>query len=564
MNKRYTLTSLYILLLMTLGAVALVCGSLLLHYGNAALAVLTFAVSLSCFLLITIHHIRFIRWIRREAATAETAERFRAEQAEVHVTELRHYIDELEQSAMALRESRERFRHAAYHDGLTGLGNRNKLLEIAERRLLERAGSNEFAVIFIDLDRFKTINDSLGHSIGDRLLVQVGERLVKCVGNPAAVARLGGDDFAVFLEDVKSQCEAEKVADLLVAAMADPFEIEGRSIFTKATAGIAVSAERYLSAEEILRDASIALYCAKETKSEIVIFDQRMHDRAVKLLEIETDLRFALKRNEFELYYQPIIDLDALELAGYEALVRWNHPCRGLVTPTEFIAVAEGSGLILPITVELLRSACENVVKWSKIATNQPVFVSVNLSAGHLSRPGIVDSVRCVLLETGAKPEMLKLEITESAVMDDAERAILVLSKIRELGVGLSIDDFGTGYSSLSYLQRLPVNTLKIDRSFVSAMEDNSDNGEIVRTIIAMARTLRLNVIAEGVETVHHLNQLRLLGCDFGQGYLFSPPVTSSIAAEMAADIERWRSILPDQEIGTVTKNFEIPRVQLH
>ena len=199
MNKRYTLTSLYILLLMTLGAVALVCGSLLLHYGNAALAVLTFAVSLSCFLLITIHHIRFIRWIRREAATAEAAERFRAEQAEVHVTELRHYIDELEQSAMALRESRERFRHAAYHDGLTGLGNRNKLLEIAERRLLERAGSNEFAVIFIDLDRFKTINDSLGHSIGDRLLVQVGERLVKCVGNPAAVARLGGDDLPFFL-----------------------------------------------------------------------------------------------------------------------------------------------------------------------------------------------------------------------------------------------------------------------------------------------------------------------------------------------------------------------------
>lgn len=564
MNKRVTLTSLYILFLMPLGAVALACASFLLHYGKTFLAAVTFAVSLTCFLLIIIRHIRFVRWIRREAATAETAERFRAEQAEVHVSELQHYIDELERSSKALRESRERFRHAAYHDNLTGLGNRNKLLEMAEERLNERALNKNFAVIFIDLDRFKTINDSLGHSIGDRLLIQVGERLVDCARDFGTVARLGGDDFAVFIEEVKSQQQAEQIAEMLVAAIADAFEIDGRSIFTKATAGIAISADRYAAAEEILRDAGIALYHAKETNREVVVFDKIMHDRAVKLLEIETDLRFALERDEFELYYQPIIDLDAMELAGFEALVRWNHPCRGLVTPQEFIAVAEGSGLILPITLKLLRSACENIVEWSQIAKNRRVFVSVNLSAGHLSRPGIVDSLRCILFETGAEPEMLKLEITESAVMDDAERAISVLSKIRDLGVALSIDDFGTGYSSLSYLQRLPVNTLKIDRSFVSAMEDNSDNGEIVRTVIAMAKALRLSVIAEGVETVHHLHQLRILGCEYGQGYLFSRPVKASAAAELVADIEHWRNILPDDEIGILSRNLEYTQLRVN
>jgi diguanylate cyclase (GGDEF)-like protein len=564
MNKRVTITSLYILFLMPVGAIALACASFLLHYGQKTVAAITFVVSVICFVLIIVRHIRFVRWMRREAATAETAERFRAEQAEVHVAELQHYIDELEKSAHALRESRERFRHAAYHDALTGLGNRNKLLESAAECLRNTAENAQFAVIILDLNRFKTVNDSLGHFIGDRLLIMVGERLVNSIKDLGVVSRLGGDDFAVLLPFIKSEREAERYAETIISALSDSFDIDGRSIFTKASAGIAISGKRYNSPEEILRDADIALYHAKETGRDIVVFDTIMHERAVKLLEIETDLRFAFERNEFVLYYQPIIDLDAMELAGFEALVRWNHPCRGLVTPQEFISVAEASGLIQPITIKLLRSACEQLAAWNRQFQNRRLFVSVNLSAGHLSRSGIVDALRSILYETETIPDRLKLEITESAVMEDADRAITILRKIKDLGVGLSIDDFGTGYSSLSYLQRLPVDTLKIDRSFVSSMQNGADNGEIVRTVIAMAKALKLDVVAEGVETVHHLHQLRILGCEYGQGYLFSRPVTADEAQEIITNSTRWHSILPETELGILSRNLEYTQLRIN
>lgn len=564
MNKRVTITSLYILFLMPVGAIALACASFLLHYGQKTVAAITFVVSVICFVLIIVRHIRFVRWMRREAATAETAERFRAEQAEVHVAELQHYIDELEKSAHALRESRERFRHAAYHDALTGLGNRNKLLESAAECLRNTAENAQFAVIILDLNRFKTVNDSLGHFIGDRLLIMVGERLVNSIKDLGVVSRLGGDDFAVLLPFIKSEREAERYAETIISALSDSFDIDGRSIFTKASAGIAISGKRYKSPEEILRDADIALYHAKETGRDIVVFDTIMHERAVKLLEIETDLRFAFERNEFVLYYQPIIDLDAMELAGFEALVRWNHPCRGLVTPQEFISVAEASGLIQPITIKLLRSACEQLAAWNRQFENRRLFVSVNLSAGHLSRSGIVDALRSILYETETIPDRLKLEITESAVMEDADRAITILRKIKDLGVGLSIDDFGTGYSSLSYLQRLPVDTLKIDRSFVSSMQNGADNGEIVRTVIAMAKALKLDVVAEGVETVHHLHQLRILGCEYGQGYLFSRPVTADEAQEIITNSTRWHSILPETELGILSRNLEYTQLRIN
>lgn len=564
MNKRVTITSLYILFLMPVGAIALACASFLLHYGQKTVAAITFVVSVICFVLIIVRHIRFVRWMRREAATAETAERFRAEQAEVHVAELQHYIDELEKSAHALRESRERFRHAAYHDALTGLGNRNKLLESAAECLRNTAENAQFAVIILDLNRFKTVNDSLGHFIGDRLLIMVGERLVNSIKDLGVVSRLGGDDFAVLLPFIKSEREAERYAETIISALSDSFDIDGRSIFTKASAGIAISGKRYKSPEEILRDADIALYHAKETGRDIVVFDTIMHERAVKLLEIETDLRFAFERNEFVLYYQPIIDLDAMELAGFEALVRWNHPCRGLVTPQEFISVAEASGLIQPITIKLLRSACEQLAAWNRQFENRRLFVSVNLSAGHLSRSGIVDALRSILYETETIPDRLKLEITESAVMEDADRAITILRKIKDLGVGLSIDDFGTGYSSLSYLQRLPVDTLKIDRSFVSSMQNGADNGEIVRTVIAMAKALKLDVVAEGVETVHHLHQLRILGCEYGQGYLFSRPVTADEAQEIITNSTRWHSILPETELGILSRNREYTQLRIN
>jgi EAL domain-containing protein (putative c-di-GMP-specific phosphodiesterase class I) len=288
-----------------------------------------------------------------------------------------------------------------------------------------------------------------------------------------------------------------------------------------------------------------------------------MHTRAVTLLQLETDLRSAIERDELCMYYQPIVDLSSMRLFGFESLIRWNHPQRGLVPPNEFIPVSEETGLIIPLTLWVLRTSCRQMVEWQrKSESNKDLIVSVNLSGKHFAEKDLVKQIETIIKETGIEPRSLKLELTESAVMENAESVILMLKQIRELGVQLSIDDFGTGYSSLSYLHRFPINTLKVDRSFVSTMEDGSENGEIVRTVVALAKTLGLDIVAEGIESIHQLHQLRILGCEYGQGYLFSRPVPVEEAERLLEDKKRWENIMPNQNV-LPPQNAEVSRLRL-
>lgn len=508
--------------------------------------------------VIYITYKRYAEAVQRSSAKAEKAERDRAEQAEQHISELEHYILQLEVSANALRESHEKLHHTVYHDSLTGLPNRNYFVDKTNELLEARKqGGKDFAILFLDINRFKTINDSLGYSIGDELIRTVAQRL-GASGTDCQVGRFGGDEFAVVMTGIRSVGDALALANWIISQVAQPYELLGRRVFASASLGISFSDDRYTDAEEILRDADIAMYNAKEHGKSCVVFDQIMHARAVSLLELETDLRLAVERNEFELFYQPIVDLGDLSLVGYEALIRWNHPSRGLITPGEFIETAESTGLMIPMTLMVLRTACDQLTRWKRARiAPRSLMMSVNLSASHLSHLDIVDQLSTILDDTGIDPGCLKLEITESAVMGNAESVIEVLKKIQRLGVQLSIDDFGTGYSSLSYLHRFPIDTLKVDRSFVSSMESGSENGEIVRTVIALAKALRLSVIAEGIESIHQFHQLRVLGCEYGQGYLFSRPIPVTDATRLLEDPGRWSHILPADRIAMVPSELE-------
>ncbi|MBK8302032.1 MAG: bifunctional diguanylate cyclase/phosphodiesterase [Pyrinomonadaceae bacterium] len=496
---------------------------------------------------------RFVEDLKKTVEKAKQAERERAEQAEEHVNELEHYVAELERSGSALQESHENFRHAAYHDALTGLPNRNFFIDTLKGLLQQSRENSEsnFAVLFLDLNRFKTINDSLGHSMGDRLIKNVAKRLSGMVREEDMVARFSGDKFGIVLSDLLSKEEATSFADRLAKRLAEPYTLDGRQVFTSAKIGIAYGNSKYPEAEDILRDADIAMYYSKDNEENYVIFDQKMHIRAVTRLQLETDLRFAIERNEFELYYQPIVGLENSSLVGFEALVRWNHPQRGLVPPNEFIPISESTGLIIPMTIQILHSACSQLVKWQERSGNAtPLSVAVNLSGKHFGHPNLVEQINTIIAETGIAPASLKLELTEGAVMENAETAILMLRQIKETGVQISIDDFGTGYSSLSYLHRFPIDLLKVDRSFVSAMEENTENGEIVRTVIALAKALNLKVVAEGIESVHQFHQLRILGCEYGQGYLFSKPLPVADIERLLEDKTRWQNILPAAPIA--------------
>lgn len=509
-----------------------------------------FALVIGVFGTIYLTFRKFVDELKRSVEIAKEAEKERAEQAEAHVKELQHYVEELERSSAALQESHERFRHAAFHDALTGLPNRNYFLETLKELLVQTRDQEEsnFAVLLLDLRSFKTINDSLGHSLGDRLIKNVAKRLKGLIREEDMVGRFSGDKFGIILKDLLNREEATAFAERLARRIAEPYTLDGRQVFTSAKIGIAYGNSKYPEAEDILRDADIAMYYAKDNqKDNYVIFDPKMHIRAVTRLQLETDLRFAIERNEFELFYQPIIALETATLVGFEALVRWNHPQRGLVPPNEFIPISETTGLIIPMTVQILHSACSQVVLWQKRhRLARPLSIAVNLSGKHFAHPSLVEQINTVILETGIDPRQLKLELTESAVMENAESAILMLKQIKETGVQISIDDFGTGYSSLSYLHRFPIDQLKVDRSFVGAMEENTENGEIVRTVIALAKALNLKVVAEGIESIHQFHQLRVLGCEYGQGYLFSKPLPVAEIERLIDDNDRWKNILPN------------------
>jgi diguanylate cyclase (GGDEF)-like protein len=477
----------------------------------------------------------------RERAEAEharaEAERLRAEQAERHVEELSQYVAKLESARDELRESKEHFRHAAFHDTLTGLPNRALFtdhLRLAVERA-KRDAHHAFAVLFLDLDRFKYINDSLGHMYGDKLLVEIARRLQSCTRQVDTVARFGGDEFAVLLDGACDPETAVRVAEKIQSELRTPFDLHGHEAFTSASIGLALSCTGYANPEDVLRDADTAMYRAKEGgKARHEVFDHTMHTRAVTMLRLENDLRRALERGELRVHYQPIMSLRSGELAGFEALVRWEHPDRGTVSPAEFIPLAEETGLIIPLGQWVLEEACRQLREWQGSSpSNRTLMVSVNLSGKQLSQPDVVERVQGVLRATGLDPRSLKLEITESVVMENAEEAAAVLTRLRALGVGLSIDDFGTGYSSLSYLHRFPVNTLKVDRSFVGRMASGDENLEIVRTVVTLAQNLGMKVVAEGIETSEQLSLLRALRCDYGQGYFFSKPLPAVAATEL-------------------------------
>ena len=503
-------------------------------------------------ILVAIHfgHRRYRDSIQEQLNLIERAQRERAEQAERHVEELSHYVAELERTGKELQESQEHFRHAAFHDALTSLPNRS-LLNAKLKSAIERAGEgvgHQFAVLFLDLDRFKNINDSLGHTIGDQLLVTIARRLEHSVREMDTVARLGGDEFAILLEGIKSSSDATYMAERLQRELSSPFTLGGHEVFTTASIGIALGETGYEQPEDILRDADTAMYRAKESgKARFEVFDTSMHARASNLLRLENDLRRALEREEFRVCYQPIVALETGHIAGFEALVRWQHPERGFISPAEFISVAEDTNLIIPLGLWVLDEACRQMVRWQwQSAANKSLTLSVNLSGKQFTQPDLVERIESILDETGLDPRRLKLEITESVVMENAESAIAMLVRLKALGVQLSIDDFGTGYSSLSYLHRFPIDTLKIDRSFVNLMNEGAENSEIVRTIRTLAGNMGMEVVAEGIETLGQLNQLMELKCEYGQGYLFSKPLETEAAETLLAK-------RPDWHVSTIT-----------
>ena len=430
--------------------------------------------------------------------------------------------------------------HDAFHDVLTGLANRALFMDHL-RMTIERAKSrhsNYYAVLFLDFDRFKVINDSLGHAEGDDLLKQIAGRLQAMTRTGDLLARLGGDEFVILLTEMLEADDAVTVAGRIQDDLKKPFYLCGNEVFISASIGIALSTDGHRQADEMLRDADIAMYQAKANgKARYQVFDQEMRAQATTRLQIETEMRQGLDRGEFVLHYQPIINLQTGALNGFEALVRWRHPTRGMVPPKDFIPAAEETGLILPLGRWILSESCRQMREWqNQYPTASSLVINVNLSSKQFLQRDLVDQVSETLKDTGLAAHSLKLEITESYLIDNSDKAVKIMNRLRKLGVELSLDDFGTGYSSLSYLHRLPLNTLKIDRSFISRMTEKGENGQIVRTIIEMAQNLKMKVIAEGIETDEQLAQLKGLECGYGQGYLFSRPLDAELAAEFIDD----------------------------
>ncbi len=417
--------------------------------------------------------------------------------------------------------------HLAYHDALTGLPNRPLFIDrlIVALAQADRSGQN-LAVLFLDLDRFKDINDSLGHSVGDALLKAVADRVRRCVREGDTVARLGGDEFTLLIPKVEGVEDAAKVAQKVIETLKIPFMIADRELFVTTSIGMSLYPADGLDPETLLRNADTAMYRAKEQgRDNYQLYAPAMNARALERLALENMLRRALLQNELVLHYQPLIDLRARSVAGVEALIRWQHPELGLLSPAHFISVAEVSGLIIPIGQWVLRTACKQIRTWQK-RTGHNVSISVNLSARQFQQPDLVEEIRAALDETGIKPSSLELEITESNAMQNAENTIRLLKELKALGVRIAMDDFGTGYSSLNYLKRFPIDTLKLDKMFVQDIATDKSDAAIVSAVILMAHSLELKVVAEGVETEEQLAFLEAQHCDRIQGYLFSAPLT--------------------------------------
>jgi diguanylate cyclase (GGDEF)-like protein len=418
------------------------------------------------------------------------------------------------------------------YDQLTGLLDRRALM-VQMDQLVEtclRDQSCRFALLFLDLDRFSTINDTLGHLAGDQILIEIGARLQTCTPQSASVARMGGDTFIVLVREVGHAAALAATAQQIQSIFSRPFCLAGQEIFMSASIGAVLADNPLQTADSLLREADTAMYQAKgRGGAQITIFDRSTHADIRARLQLEIDLRGALERSELALVYQPIMDLPTGEIRGMEALLRWEHPQRGIIYPNDFIGLAEESGLIVPIGLWTLEMACRQFQSWhSTNALPSLGSISVNLSGKQLANPDLVFNVQQIIERTGIDAHHLELELTESVVMGQAEHAIITLRQLKTLGVQLAIDDFGTGYSSLSYLHQFPMDTLKVDRSFVSSMHANSKHVEIVRTIIALSQNLAMSVIAEGIETIEQAAALRDMGCAYGQGYHFARPLDAS------------------------------------
>ena len=521
--------------------------------------VFSIVISLAIFAVVYFTYRHIIAEMTKSIEQAEQAEREKAEAERQKRIEVEKYVENLsialkkeEQTGVELRKSRREFQHAALHDSLTKLPNRAFFGEQL-REIIEQNKTNDEPncfILFLDLARFKTINDSLGHTIGDRVLRLVAKRFLRMMRPEDMVARLGGDEFAIILKDVKSAKKAEKAAWNIHQKISQPISLSGNRINIGINIGVAPCDGGYETPEDVLRDADIAMHFAKEKGSGVEVFSKDLHTQFVQHAQIESELPFAIERGEFALYYQPIISLKDGGLIGFEALLRWFHRERGLISPAEFIPIAEETGHIVPITTWILKETCNQLAKWQKSSpANNQLIVSVNISGKHLSYQSLLVDVEMALEGANLAPSSLKLEITESAAMENAEQTIRMLSHLKSLGVQLSIDDFGTGYSSLSYLHRLPFDTLKIDRSFVNSVGAKGEDSEILQTIISLAKNLKMRVIAEGIETESQLAVLQNLGCDYGQGYLMAKPQPVEAMDILLGEKHFWLPVTEAQSV---------------
>ncbi|NES70777.1 MAG: EAL domain-containing protein, partial [Okeania sp. SIO2D1] len=429
-----------------------------------------------------------------------------------------------------IKHAQQQIIHNSLHDALTNLPNRKLLFERLELAInrAQVMDNYSYAVLFIDLDRFKVINDSLGHLVGDQLLIAVAQRITSHLRKTDLVARLGGDEFVILLEEISATEEVIHIAERITADCQTPVEINGHKIFTGLSIGIVMGKEEYQEAGDLIRNADTAMYKAKAQRSNSYrFFDAHMHTEALNRLTLEAEIRKALEREEFVVYYQPVFELHSNCLVGFEALVRWHHPTRGIVFPGEFIAIAEETGLIVQLDQWIFHQACRQMVTWQhRYPHHQPLKVSINLSAQDLRQNNLMKDIDAILSQTHLAGELLILEITEGMLIEDINRTIELFAQLEAKNIRISVDDFGTGYSSLSYLHRLPVHSLKIDRSFVGQMRIHNRNYQIVSTIITLGNQLGLTVVAEGIETPQQQQQLKQLGCQLGQGHLFSESLT--------------------------------------
>lgn len=438
--------------------------------------------------------------------------------------------------------------HDALHDVLTGLANRALLMQRLSNSFVKakRYQDYQFAVLFLDLDRFKLINDSLGHQIGDLLLIEISRRLEKCVRATDTVARLGGDEFAILLDRINDINSATDIADRVKNELALPFNLNGHEMFAATSIGIAINNKGYDQPEQLLRDADTAMYYAKsQGKARHEIFDNNMHIQATATLQLETDLRRAIERQELQVYYQPIVALKTSTITGFEALLRWEHPDLGFISPSKFIPIAEETGLIIPLGQWVINEACKQLHLWRIKFPSARLTMSVNFSSKQFAFPRVAESIKEILDTYKLPPNLIHLEITESVLVENSQQIDRTLQQLKNLGIILCLDDFGTGYSSLSYLHRFPIDLLKIDRSFVMGMssdEDNDDNSkiEIIQTILALAESMGIQVIAEGVETKEQLTKLKALKCQHGQGYFFSKASDSKAVEGLLAAQPQW------------------------